>query len=548
MRRRSSWEAADSGLLFWRDSFFYFIPFFAIPVWLFAFGLRLLPDFLRLWSYSILWWFKPFFDRLVLHVVSVRFFEPQPGVLRLFRGLGTSLWSGLAGDLLWRRFSPWRASRMPIRVLERLKLRQVRQRKKVLERGGLDFCLLITILGAILEIAILWGEILFFVVMFALFRPGSVPSLLDRWMDFEIYIYAGECFNFILIESLYVCMGFGLYINSRVEVEGWDIQLLFHQFTESKRPGISGREPALSGGLVLLLCLFLTFFSPPGVYADTSGPSDESIYLGEPLEESLEEEDPVKVLYSDSSSYRPPLDIPEVSALALETLDEILSSPDFGGEREGWGIRFKDSDESSSAASELTFFPWNDAAKIWIGSALRFLLAAGLAVLAFFAFCRLYKLRRLRKSPAQAPWASRGKASPPAQDSPESLFLRAEAFYRQGKLKEAWASCFAGTIAVYTCRGGLFFPPEATEYDCLTLVRSAGTSGPRAGVSVSAGEFAELVRNWVYFVYAGQLPGEGAFERSLNFGKTLLRTGVEQEAASCGASVAVTGEKEAPGE
>jgi len=261
LRRRSVWEAADSGILLWRNNFIHFIPFFALPVWIIACGLRLLP-FTYL-SYLILWWLKPLFDRLVLHVVSARFFsEPVPfrggtspdqspvaglGSGFRFRELCRGLWGmrrGLLGDLLWRRFSPGRGARMPIRVLERMGRKQFRQRKKNLAAGGLNFCSLMSLLGFALEVMLLLSEMAFVIMITQMFFPMT-GVLRDNLETVEVFIFAAFCFNYILVGSLYVCMGFGLYINSRVEVEGWDLQLLFQKFAGSSEKfnhGVSRRK------------------------------------------------------------------------------------------------------------------------------------------------------------------------------------------------------------------------------------------------------------------------------------------------------------------
>ena len=246
LRRRSVWEAADSGLLLWRDSFIHFIPFFALPVWITACVLRFLPENLFFLSYLVLWWLKPLFDRLVLHVVSLRFFgNPAPSH---FRELLKGFWGirrGLLGDLLWRRFSPGRAARMPIRVLERIGRKQFGLRKKTLEAGGLNFCYLVSALGLVLEGMLLLGETLFVIMVTEVFSSTALGYMRDSPETIEIFIFAAFCFNFILVESLYVCMGFGLYINSRVEVEGWDLQLLFQKFAGSPEKfnhGVSRRK------------------------------------------------------------------------------------------------------------------------------------------------------------------------------------------------------------------------------------------------------------------------------------------------------------------
>jgi hypothetical protein len=227
LRQRNNWEAADSGLLLWRKNFFYFIPFFALPLLFFVLGKDLLPPRLRLWAWVLLWWLKPLFDHLVLGVISVRFFEPEARIKQLFRGIGRTLGKGLAGDLLWRRLSPWRSARMPVRLLEGLTGKKARERIQNLEGRGLNFCLLLTLFSMILEYLLLAGECGFCMMMLEMFRPGFFSSFFEYLNGMRYFIIFMYGFNYFLIESLYVCMGFGLYVNSRIEREGWDLQLLF---------------------------------------------------------------------------------------------------------------------------------------------------------------------------------------------------------------------------------------------------------------------------------------------------------------------------------
>ncbi|MDR0688774.1 MAG: glucose-6-phosphate dehydrogenase assembly protein OpcA, partial [Spirochaetaceae bacterium] len=227
LRQRNGWEAADSGLLLWRKSFFYFIPLFVLPFSLFAFGAARLPVSSWLWSYGILWWFKPLFDRLILGVISVRFFEPGARLKRLLRGAGRTLGRGLAGDLLWRRLSPWRAARMPVRLLEGLRGKKARERIRDLEGRGLNFCVLLTLFSLILEYLLLAGECIFCLMTLELFGPELFSSFIEHAAGLKGLVFFAYSLNYLLVESLYVCMGFGLYVNSRMEREGWDLQLLF---------------------------------------------------------------------------------------------------------------------------------------------------------------------------------------------------------------------------------------------------------------------------------------------------------------------------------
>jgi len=232
LRRRSVWEACDSGILLWRKSFVYLIPVFAIPFWIVACCLRFIPGGLYFIPYIALWWLKPFFDRLILHVVSTRFFSGPdlPDRNKLKSSFFGNIRRGLLGDLLWRRFSPYRASYMPLRVLEHTAMKQFRQRKKTLAEGGLNFCAFISGFGLTAEAVLLLGEILFAFISIQLFSPEVFSYIGDNQATVEVIAFITFCFNYILVESLYVCMGFGLYINSRVELEGWDLQLLFGKF------------------------------------------------------------------------------------------------------------------------------------------------------------------------------------------------------------------------------------------------------------------------------------------------------------------------------
>jgi hypothetical protein len=466
MRRRSVWEAADSGLLLWRENFVYFLPFFAFPFWVCAFILRLLPYSMRYWSWIILWCLKPFFDRMVLHVISVRFFEPHAGAPRILRGFGKSLFRSIPGDLLWRRFSPWRAVMTPVRVLERPGARRIRQRKKNLVKGGIDFCVVLSIWGFVLEWFLLAGEILFAVIIAELVRPDLLVSVSADFFLYqkEIYIFAAWCFNLMLVESMYVCMGFGLYINSRVEIEGWDLEIVFRKFAEKAKP-VSA--PAV------FVCIFFLLF-PPG-----SGAEDLSN-----------------------------------GGVPLGSLEKIFESKDFGGEKDSWGIRWKN--EAENETETISIAPWVGNIKQIFGSALRFALVAAIAALVFLMF--LY-MRKNRLPGGVKKKKYRGAAAVSSVESAEILFEKALAFRREGCIREAWAACLAGTLSAFSEYRGLEFPADATEYDCLSLVKKSG---------LDAAPFAGLVENWIGLAYAGKDPAEGAFERAVVFGRSVaLDAGAE---------------------
>jgi hypothetical protein len=499
------WEAADMGLLLWRRNLGYLIPFFAVPFWICAFGLLLLSNseltgllpgmsggFSLFYAWFALWWLNPLFDRLVLHVAARRYFEPGLSFHGLLQGLGGSLGRGLPGDLLWRRFSPWRAAVLPLRILERGSGREGRNpppiagRKRALSGGGLHFCILLSVWCPLLQWVLLAGEFCFAYMMSGLFWNSSW-SLFSFLEGKGIYCYTLWCVNYLVVESLYVCMGFGLYLNSRVEVEGWDLELLFRKF-------IARRGKA--GALVLLL-LGLALPYPAGLFGQSR--LDQSpAGAGVPA---------LAALPPDLGADRP-----------AEILEEILSR-DLGGEKKTWGIRFKE-DEDNSVREILRFpFPWLDFSRNAGALLLRGALILAFAVLALACGILVYR-RRTGPSPSvPAPDVPALRKAPVPPPSPESLLEDADRSHRRGLIREAWSLCYQASLEALSRYHRIPFPAGATEYRCLALVRRCQGGKPEGPERA----FADLIRHWVALAYGGISPPDGVFEVALAWALSLCR-------------------------
>jgi len=492
LRRRSVWEAADSGILLWRNNFSCLMLFFTVPVLVVACCLCFLPENLIFIPFLILWWLKPLFDRLALHVISVRFFaSPEdspfgiPAAQRakeISRGLSGTLCRALPGDLLWRRFNPGRAAYTAVRVLERVDQKQFQQRKKALSSGGLGFCFPMGVFCFVLEGMLLFGEMLFAILISGiLFPAGSLLVQTDSAV-IGILFFAAFCFNYVLVESLYVCMSFGLYINSRVELEGWDLQLLFRKFAGTVRVE-KAAGPAVKALPVICLLFFILIRS-----------ASSSVYAQETAEPF-------------------PEFFPIISESALENLEDILASDDFGSEREGWGIRYKYSRERPEIP-DVDVDSWLHEIRQVFSFILRLIVILALVASLGFALYWLSKSRRRRLFPLRD--TGKSYANPLMSGaSPESLFVKAEGFFQTGNQREAWAACLAGCLGAYTRDHSVSFPVDATEYGCLALARSA--------LGAKAEGFGELVEDWVFLAYGGRPPERGSFERALSYGRSLLR-------------------------
>ena len=510
LRRRSVWEAADSGVLLWRKSFIHFIPFFALPLILIACALWLLPGNTVFLAYFTIWWLKPLFDRMVLHVVSARFFAADNDSPFRYRDMCKGLFAmrrGLLGDLLWRRFSPYRAALLPIRVLERSDGAQFKSRKNALASGGLNFCALISAFGLILEAILLAGEAVFAMTVTQMILPSGTYFFRHNMHITETLIFAAFCMNYILVGSLYVCMGFGLYINSRVEVEGWDLQLLFQKFAAAPSAAPAAfRRGVSSVTAVLLFCVF--FALPQTAYANGGKPDGDTPNGGETQFTFLEN-------LPSPEAYSLLEVLPSPDAYSLDILHEILESPDFGGSREGWGIYLRDRgnrQESPTLPSQefLERMQRLRQAFAYVLRGVAILAAAGLAVFA------LYWYRKNRRKGITPLWDGKNNYafSPFSPEEPEALFSKADDLFKRGNLREAWAACLAGCIGACAKYHALSFPPDATEYSCRDLVRRL--------LPARAEGFSALVQTWVLFAYGGRPPGEDAFEKALCYGRSLL--------------------------
>jgi len=470
IRHKNFQEAADSGLLLWRENFIYFLPLFTIPLWICAFASRfLLPEKFQIFSWLVIWYLKPFFDRIIVHIISIRFFERDAGFKRLFKGLWKAMFRGLAGDLLWRRFSPLRSAMMPMRVLEKnLKPGKLTStRKKHLKKGGLDYGFLLTIWGLCVEFMLLLGGFIFFNVIDVLML-GGIIDMFD-FASIEIYLFAAWCLNLMIIETIYVCMGFSLYINSRITVEGWDLEIIFKDFAEKFK------ENTKTAIAIIFLTAFL--FVP-------------SISYSEELKE----------------------DYPH------EELQKILENPDFGSKKDSWGIRFKNelNKEDDTNVNYDKLLALLRKLREFFASGLRILLICVIAILIILMiiYARKIKFKKYKNSEISSESILTAKTI----EDPKTLLDKAIDYNSQGNIRLAWGYCTAAAIQSWQFYRGIIFPYDATETDCSKLINIKAADASSNICSPSeACVFDKLIKNWIYFAYAGRLPSEENFTEAVDF-------------------------------
>ncbi|MES2917765.1 MAG: hypothetical protein V4729_04005 [Pseudomonadota bacterium] len=236
VRPRSPWEAMDLGVrlvqdeagLVWRTWFTVTLPVLlgvlALTLW---------------WGeqpwYLLLWWLKPLFDVALLLVLSRRVFGDRLGPGATLRLLAGSLRQGLAGHLLWRRFSMSRSYLLPVWLLENLPASERSARLALLRHRytGRARWLQIALLHVEGLLCLTCLSLLFWFVpdsvvpdLWELFTTGSDTPLVQASILLAYYAAMS------VVEPFYVAAGFTLYLNRRTELEAWDLELAFRHLRE----------------------------------------------------------------------------------------------------------------------------------------------------------------------------------------------------------------------------------------------------------------------------------------------------------------------------
>jgi hypothetical protein len=459
VRPRSPWAAADLGLALLRAE--------AGPVYRVWLAI-LLPAALVLallcrdhpWlAPLILWWLKPALDRPVLHVLATATFGEAPHWSRTLRS-GSAFRRGLAATLLWRRFSPERSLLLPVWQLEQASGAEFRRRRKVLLLRGRSQAQLLTgvclLFMAVLALAALAG--------LAYAWPGTrglgilAPVLGGHrppWLDPLLALL--PTLAMAAVEPCYVAAGFGLYLNRRVQLEGWDLELAFRQLAERARKAAPGPR---AGGLLLAALLV---FAPLGLRA------------------------------------QPPGQEPTGPKAALA---EVLKAPEFSGQRTVWRLRPRHSPAPSAPAPALP--AWVARALDLLAGALKWLLPAAAAVALLLA---LWKHRgglawAGREAAGQLPAPFPGERRPGGL--PRDLPGAARRLLDQGDPRGALALLYRGALAHLADLPPADGPRSphlplsaaATEAEC--LARAGGLPEPAFRY------FAELTAAWQETAYGGR--------------------------------------------
>lgn len=236
LRPRTTWEAMDLGIKLMR----YLWPVLFFP-WLFLMSLVLLfvitaqLQGFTLFAIIFMWWIKPVYDSLILHVISRGIFGEYVKTSEVYTSIATWLKSGVLSSILIWRFSPSRSFNLSVYQLEGLNGSERKQRLQALHRMSNSNTMAVTLIGLLFEILV---ALTVYTLVFYISPEtsqnvfdtiSSSPNAEQIWYVTGSVIYAVTLF---VLEPFYVASGFMLYLNRRTQLEGWDIELEFRKLAQ----------------------------------------------------------------------------------------------------------------------------------------------------------------------------------------------------------------------------------------------------------------------------------------------------------------------------
>jgi len=485
LRRRNGFESLDLGLAMfhaWRGP--------VLRAWLCTYWPFALVVGGLLWTHPtvafyVVWWLKPLFDRVLLHVYGAAMFRAAPGMRDTLRALPRLvLRTGLLAGLTVRRFSMARSLHLPVAQLEGQRGKAARARRRVLGARGYGYAAWLTFFCANLVGIWVLGALL---VTLELLPVESTPSMsFPEWLfygsDDLLLAHAALFFAFVadtVIEPYFVAAGFSLYLNRRSELEGWDIEVAFRRMARRR-----ASAPVASAVTAALLVGFVGCVAPPPAHAQAGmdATTAPALRLGDP--------------------------VPYPAGAIKRQIVRVLADPVFGTKETDTRWVPRPSDDSKPA-------PWLDRLLRRIGRVMEAIARAGrvvmwtvgiLALAAALYFVIRYRGHWLRAGPRRdAPETLFGLDVRP-QSLPPDIAAAARALLAACDAAGALGLLYRGALSALVNFAAVDFRAGDTERDCW---RRADPALSRDG----ARYFRALLDAWLATAYAHRPPGRDELAR-----------------------------------
>jgi len=209
-------------------------------------------------------------------------------------------------------------------------------------------------------------------------------------------------------------------------------------------------------------------------------------------------------------------DLPE-NDVPLDALHIILKSPDFGGERDSWGIRLRNqTQEDTPTFNNERLLEFFERLREFFANSLFIVLISLIIALTVFLIIFFLKTRKNKK--AKMRFAGNPALRILGQNSiknPNLLLEKALNYHEQGNIRLSWGYCTSAAIWFLQIYRGLVFPPNATENDCAKIFSLKSENQKEVNA------FNSLINHWVYLAYGGINPPAESFNEAIKFCTTI---------------------------
>jgi hypothetical protein len=514
IRPRSPWEAVDLGILMakrWWWPMMQLWLLVSLPVLIIS---LCLPSTLWWLSALLLWWLKPVYERPLLHMLSHAVFNDLPSTrstLKIFPALALKQ---LFSSLTWRRLSFSRSMDLAVLQLEGLSGERRQVRLGILHREDSTPANWISFMGLMLELC-LWMGIVSLVWAF-------IPREINiEWANFFFDQESSELITLQLAiwyialgltAPFYSACGFALYLNRRIKLEAWDIDIAFRRIA-NKRSAPKRETANTINSIALSFALMLGIFAidaQRSVYADDHLPAmetpaasgDDTEYKGElVIDKALGE-------YTELNREQ-----------TQKSIHEVMEQKEFSRKEMQRTLKLDKPDEDEDDEEESKFwkslfkFLRNFEGFVAAASLLEILLWLAVAALIGFVFYRYrhwLAAQFVRIAPTQIP-----KAKPitlfgmdvTRESLPEDISGNALSLLQAGDVRAALALLYRASL-FHLIHTGVDIHDGHTERECAELMRMHFKNNTAAQVRVDY--FAQLTQAWQRLAYGHLFPEQEA--------------------------------------
>lgn len=523
IRPRTAWEAVDLGLLMARR---WWLPMtkiwllVSLPILLIA---LLIPTDKWWVSALLIWWLKPVYERPLLHILSRAVFNDLPDTRSTLKAFSSFAFKQLLLSLSWRRLSPTRSMDLAIVQLEGLSGARRQERLGVLHREDSSPANWIGFFGLMMEFS-LWTGMITLIWAFiprelniewaGLFFSNESTKLI------ELQIVIWYC-ALLLTAPFYAACGFALYLNRRVKLEAWDIDIAFRRITNKRATPASLNVLVIAFSTALFV---LTVSTPDSAYANEA-PATEKTQTTEllPAAEHLPGMEPDSANDSDEIVEDKPLG--EYHELNRDTahsaIKEVMQQSEFSRKEKVSTIKWdepEEEEEKEPAEFWKKLFDYLRDFKGFVAAAslLEILLWAGVIALIAFVFyryrhwlaaqfVRIKPIQVVREKPVTLFGMDVTRESLPQDISRSALELM-----RDGNSRAALALLYRASL-FQLIHNGVEIQDGHTEGECVQLMRDhfaqeAKTEKTPRNHDARTNYFALLTRVWQQLAYGHQSP------------------------------------------